>query len=221
MFSLALIALTGCGSSAYTYSGYWSADHFPLSGNITWEYQNEGEDYLMKVQTVSTETIGDDNVVTLNYVNQDTSSLIYAIKWSADAGESIRLHGYKVESEMGDQGQDDSGGADAGIDTVAGEWVNFDPPLNLTEAQGVPGDVIKSTGNGVQFTSTFDAYEACPNLWTQDWECLKLVIESDEVSPAPFVGTWHLATEYGTSLFQPANASYPWRLTTYDWKEAG
>ena len=50
-----------------------------------------------------------------------------------------------------------------------------------------------------------------------DWDCLKITIESDEASPPPFVGTWHWATEFGTSLFQPKDSLEPWILTDFDW----
>jgi hypothetical protein len=47
---------------------------------------------------------------------------------------------------------------------------------------------------------------------------MKVVISSaaeDEV--APFVGTWHWATRYGASLFQPPGEDYPWTLVRADW----
>ena len=64
--SLALFALSGCGTQAYTYSGYWTADHFPLGGERVWKYRNEAEhlDYHMVVENISRETIKGDEVVT-------------------------------------------------------------------------------------------------------------------------------------------------------------
>jgi hypothetical protein len=217
MFSLALLAITGCGTTAYTYSGYWTADHFPLGGERNWQYQNEGEDFLMKVENISSETVDGDTVVTLNYTNETTNSLMYSIKWAADKGSAVKIHGYYLAEGVYDNEGDDTG---MGTDAVVGSWVNFSPPIELTERQGSPGDVVESTDDGVNYVSTFDAYESCPNLWTQDWECMKMIIESDESSPAPFVGTWHWATEYGTSIFQPAGAEFPWRLTSYEWSPA-
>ena len=217
MISLALFALSGCGTTAYTYSGYWTADHFPLGGEREWQYQNEGEDFLMGVKNISQETIGGDEVVTLNYTNQDANTLMYAIKWSADKGAPVKIHGYYLAEAIDDGGNEDTG---LGTDAVVGEWVNFSPPLALTERQGSPGDVTEGSGEGVDYISTFESYESCPNLWTQDWECMKVVIESSESAPAPFVGTWHWATEYGTSLFQPAGAEFAWRLTSYEWSQA-
>ena len=219
--SLALFALSGCGTQAYTYSGYWTADHFPLGGERFWKYRNEAEhlDYHMVVENVSRETVKGDEVVTLNYTNEDAGALVYSIKWSADKGSAVKIHGYYLAESMA--GSDDEGDdTGMGTDAVVGSWVDFNPPLELTERQGSPGDVVKTTINGVDYVSTFDAYEACPNIWTQQWDCMKVVIESSESEPAPFVGTWHWATEYGTSLFQPAGEDYPWKLEEYDWTEA-
>tara|TARA_B100000575_G_scaffold35842_1_gene24181 strand:+ start:944 stop:1621 length:678 start_codon:yes stop_codon:yes gene_type:complete len=219
--SLTLIALTatvGCSSPSYDYSGYKTYDHFPLDGERYWNYQSASQDYLMDVRIDSTESVGDTAVRTLRYENANLASVLYWIKWSSDSGNGVQIHGYMVEetSSVGPDDGTDTG--DASTDAVVGTWVNFDPPIAITDHQMTPGETIETAGGDATYTSTFAAVETCDNNWADtSWECLKIVIESNEAEPPPFVGTWHWATEFGTSLFQPAGATSPWILTDYEW----
>ena len=194
---LLLPALMGCGQAAYTYSGYWASDHFPLTPS-TAEFMNEGDDFdfSMEVSVGEVETSGGTKVATFNYMNKnDDNSLLYKIKWSSDNTDGIQVHGYYLDDG----------------------WVNFSSPVQIVERQGEPNTSVTSDVDGSSYTATFEAYEACPNLWNKNWECMKVVISSDEDNPAPFLGTWHWATEYGTSRFQPVGTDYPWILEAHDW----
>ena len=220
--ALALVATVGCASPTYEYSGYRTYDHFPLDGERYWNYQNPNEDYLLDVTIDSTEFVGNQAVRTLRYQNGSLDSVLYWIKWSSDSGNGVQIHGYMVEESAGSGADDaESGEGDTGEpsgDVITGEWVNYSPPIKVTDHQMTPGEVIESPTADATYTSTFAAVETCGNNWADtDWDCLKITIESDEALPPPFVGTWHWATEFGTSLFQPQDSLEPWILTDFEW----
>ena len=68
---LALVSTLGCGSAAYTYSGYWASNHFPIEDNWVWEYTNEGEDFLLRAETTNREASGATEIVTIDYSNRE------------------------------------------------------------------------------------------------------------------------------------------------------
>jgi hypothetical protein len=215
---LSLAATVGCGAPAYDYAGYRTYEHFPLDGERYWNYQNPNEDHLLDVTIDSTEYTGNKALKTLRYQNASLDSVMHWIKWSSDSGSGVQIHGYMVEESSGapSGGEDDTG--EPGTEAVTGSWVNYDPPLTITQHQMTPGESVESIGNDVTYTSTFAAVEGCANNWADtDWDCLKIVIDSDESDPPPFVGTWHWAPEFGTSLFQAKGDETPWILTDFEW----
>ena len=219
--ALIALTLTACGTPAYQYAGYRTYEHFPLDGNRAWLYKHQDQDFLMTVEKMPDPVAqGSKRIHTLRYAVEDPYRLLYSIKWSSDSTDGVEIHGYSVETVV-DDGDDDGGGTDdTGVagDVTGGQWVEFVPPLQITEYQMAPGDVVQSSGAGVNYTSTFENMEGCPNDWRNDWDCMKIVIESSsETDLAPFVGTWHWATRYGASLFQPQNDNYPWTLVRADW----
>lgn len=220
---IALAATVGCASPSYDYSGYRTYDHFPLDGERYWNYQSANKDYLMDVRIDSTEYVGNKAVRTLRYENANLASVLYWIKWSSDSANGVQIHGYMIEEPAATNPNDDADGGedtgDAGTDAVVGTWVDFSPPLAITSHQMTPGETLETAANGVTYTSTFAAVETCANNWADTpWDCLKIEVESDETDPPPFVGTWHWATEFGTSLFQPKGENSPWILTDFDWQ---
>jgi hypothetical protein len=215
---LIALTLTSCGTPAYQYAGYRTYEHFPLDGNRAWLYKNQNQDFMMTVEKLPEPSAqGSKRIHTLRYAQEDPYRLMYSIKWSSDSTDGVEIHGYSVEDNPTDDGEEiDDTGVES--DSTGGQWVNFIPPLQITEYQMAPGDVVQSSGGGVAYTSTFERMEGCPNDWRDDWDCMKVVISSaaeDEV--APFVGTWHWATRYGASLFQPPGEDYPWTLVRADW----
>ena len=224
LFSHLVLASTlGCGSAAYTYSGYWASNHFPIEDNWTWDYTNEGEDFLLRAETTNREANGETEVVTIDYKIKETNNLLYSIKWSSDKTDGIQIHGYYIAEPFAGSGDDDGGGEDtgSGTDAVVGEWVLFSPPVKLASRQAEAGATIETSANGVTYESFFEAYEDCPNLYAIDWSCMKVTVTSDDDGAAPFEGTWHWAAEYGTSLFQPAGSDFPWTLAGEPrWTEA-
>jgi len=215
---LIALTLTSCGTPAYQYAGYRTYEHFPLDGNRAWEYKNQNQDFLMMVEKMPDPAAqGSKRIHTLRYAQKDPYRLMYSIKWSSDSTDGVEIHGYSVEDVVtgGDDEADDTGMAS---DSTGGQWVDFVPPMQVTEYQMAPGDSVESSGAGVNYTTTFETMEGCPNDWRDDWDCMKVVItSSDENDVAPFVGTWHWATRYGTSLFQAPNQDFPWTLLVADW----
>ncbi len=217
-FVLIALALTSCGTPAYQYAGYRTYEHFPLDGNRAWLYKHQNQGFLMEVEKLrDPEVQGSKKIHTLRYAQEDPYRLMYSIKWSSDSTDGVEIHGYSVEDiEAG--GDDDTNDTGLEGDVTGGQWVEFVPPLQVTEYQMAPGDVVQSSGGGVDYTSTFETMASCPNDWRDDWECMKVVITSSaETDVAPFVGTWHWATRYGTSLFQPQNDDQSWTLVRADW----
>ena len=224
LVTLSVLAISGCSASDYKYAGYRTYESFPLDGTRTWQYKHAVHDYLLEVEMESEpETAGSTRIHTLRYSQDEPSRVLYAIKWSSDSTNGVQIHGYIIENEPvegggGDDTGDSEGGDDtASVDLVTGSWVDFDPPLKLTEYQMAPGDSVQRSADGDDYTTTFERVEGCPNDWRDDWNCLKIVIESSSDDPPPFVGTWHWATEYGTSLFQPVGEVAPWTLVEATW----
>lgn len=221
--ALIALSLTACGTPAYQYAGYRTYEHFPLDGSErSWLYKHQEKDFLMSVEKLPDPTqVGSKKIHTLRYAKEDPYQVLFSIKWSSDSTDGVEVHGYMVEESANDGGDTDDGEdttGDTGMagDVIVGQWVEFSPPLQLTEFQMAPGDIVQSSAGGFDYTTTFEGMEGCPNDWRDDWDCMKLVIESTETDPAPFVGTWHLATRYGASLFQPQGDNYPWTLVTAD-----
>ena len=225
------LAVTACGTPDYQYAGFRTYEHFPLDGSEReWVYKHQDKDFLMEViKLPNPEAMGSKRIHTLQYWNE-SNRLMYSIKWSSDSTDGVEIHGYRVEENtVGDgSGGDGSGenGGNGSMDTgapsanvVTGQWVEFSPPLQLTEFQMAPGESVVSSGGGVDYTTTFETMESCPNDWRADWECMKIVIESSEAEPAPFVGTWHWATRFGTSLFQPQGEDNPWTLVRAEYTQ--
>ena len=217
--ALIALSLTACGTPAYQYAGYRTYEHFPLDGaERSWLYKHQEKDFLMSVEKLPDPTqVGSKKIHTLRYAQDDPYKVLFSIKWSSDSTDGVEVHGYMVEESSGeDDGADDA--QDTGMEgnVVIGQWVEFSPPLQLTEFQMAPGESVESSAGGFDYTTTFEGMEGCPNDWRDDWDCIKLVIESTETAPAPFVGTWHLATRYGASLFQPQGENHPWTLVTAD-----
>tara|TARA_B100000530_G_scaffold325914_1_gene264151 strand:+ start:71 stop:724 length:654 start_codon:yes stop_codon:yes gene_type:complete len=201
---LAFLPTIGCGGAAYSYSGYWTADHFPIDDDWIWEYSNEGEVFNILATTNDRTKDGSTEIVTIDYTNKDTGSMLYMIKWSSDKDDGVLVHGYYVEEPLA--GQDDS-------DATTGEWVKFSSPVELASRQMSPKDSITTTVDGITYESTFEAFDTCENEWVgEEWQCMRIVVSSDAEFAAPFEGTWNWASEWGTSSFQPTDSSFAWKL---------
>ncbi len=227
IIAISVLAIS-CGESKYDYAGYQTYKYFPLDGKTrSWEYFSEDSSYLMRVDMLDPqELVGSTSIATLEYAQVDPYKLLWSVKWSADSANGIQIHGYLLEAtsddpdpgdDTGDAG-DDTGGADINAET--GTWVSFDPPIQFSEYQMSPGDSVSTSTGGTTYTSTLQSVEKCPNNWAPvTWDCLVFSLEGDD--SMPFVGSWSLATDWGTSRFQPAlKSGTPWVLTDADfWEE--
>ena len=208
------------GSSEASYdNGLDAYKHFPLDGSQReWLYRHPDKDFLLHVEKLPNPFVIPPTVHTLRYAKEDPWQLQYSIKWSSDADHGVQIHGYMVEEPTTDTGEESERDTGSTASKAQG-WVVFQPPVQFATAVMAVGDQVQSSAAGMTFTSTLETIEGCPNDWRDDWSCIRLRIESNTIStstPPPFLGTWHLATRFGTSLFQPYGANRPWRLVTAD-----
>lgn len=210
---LPVLAVACNGGTTTNYSGYTMSDYFPLDGERSWEYSQEDEEILwqLSVEKVTpTETVGNDEVVTLEYSQKDPVELLYSIKWSSSASTGIEIFGYSVEA--------------------TGESVSYDTPIGVADFQMRSGETVDTEVDGVAWQGTFVGIEDCPNLWVDSWECVKMTIlddedgngdyeddDDDDAGAPPFEGSWWLAPRYGASRFLPNGYDSDWVLSRADW----
>lgn len=217
MLALLPAFLLACSGASYKYNGTSMHEYFPLDGERTWEYAQEDEEILWQlgVEKVSqTETVGNAEVVTLEYTVVDPIELLYAIKWSSDASNGINIYGYSVEA--------------------TGETVTYDPPIAMADYQMARDETVDTEVDGVVWRGTYVGVEDCPNYWVDTWECNKLTLlddhgpdgdfnnddEGEEAINPPFEGEWWLAPRYGPSRFIPSGYDTPWVLSRADWSSS-
>lgn len=200
--SMLALALAGCTGSTFGYSGFNTHDYFAVDGNRSWKYvQEDGSvEWRMEVEKVSPAIETDDFTIhTFEYGIYDPAELLYSIEWSTDALNGIMIHGFAVEG---------------------GESVAFSAPLQISEGQMAPGEILEQSVDGYAFVSTFVARETCPNEWvTDDWECLHFTISDgvDDSSSPPFVGDWWFAADWGASRFNLPSYTSDWVLSEASW----
>ena len=196
-----LLLACGPGNTA-KYSGRSTSDYMPLDGARSWQYENEGVFFDMIVEKTNSESIDGVEVVTLTYSQKEPAQSLATIDWSNHDG--IKIHGYTITNQGG---------------------MDFDSPIALSESKMMVGDMVKSTTDGITFTSTFVDLIECPNNWIDEentWECVLFEITSDSSSGVfPFLGQWWLANTWGTSRFiasdGPFASSNSWVLSQATW----
>ena len=200
--SAVALILAGCTGSSFGYSGYNTHDYFATDGDRNWKYVMEdgSVEWRMEVDKLSSTTvINDTTVYTFEYGSFDPAELFYSIDWSADGVNGIQIHGFTIEG---------------------GDSVSFGTPIQVSDPQMTPGEVIETTSEGYTISSTFTSTATCPNEWvTEDWNCLVFTISDgveDETSP-PFVGTWEFAADWGASRFKQPGYSADWVLSEASW----
>jgi hypothetical protein len=226
--ALAALGLAGC-SPTYGYGGYQIYDHFPLDGQRAWEYANDDISIDHKIEVRMSETTvmkGDTEVFEFQFYNQSTGDKFMAVNWSSDGIDGIQIHGYQTWA-IADSGGD--GGADSG-DTGGGPgaaWADaletFEPPVVVADPEMAPGESVESSGGSWSFVSTFEAVEGCPNYYVGDeWnECLRLTLDDgdgDDMSGAPFAGSYWLVPRYGTAWMRLTGDAENWVLVDADWE---
>lgn len=195
------LLLSACDQDQFQYAGHTTYDYFALDGQRTWKYRQDDLDigWRMEASKSGTVTVGNTQVVTIDYGVLDPSELLYSIDWSADSVGGIQVHGYSVED----------GGA-----------VSFETPVVFAEHRMIPGDIVETTTDGLTYTAELVGVETCENDWVTDpWDCLHFNISDgvDSESSAPFVGDWWLAADWGPSRFQPVSYDTPWILSEALW----
>ena len=192
---LMALSLIGCSGSSFQYAGHDTYKYFPLDGNRTWEYANEGEDWLLEVNKINPSTMIDDvEVISLEYSIKDPYSLLYAVDWSSSSADGVMIHGYRTEE--------------------SGEAMTFATPIQFSEHEMVTQESNTTETDGYSFTSIFQSVETCYNHWTtDDWQCLHFKLTEDGGAEFPFLGDYWIATRWGASAVQVQGDDYEWILT--------
>ena len=193
--SLLTLLATGCTGPTYGYKGYNVPDYFPLDGDRSWKYVQDGLDWRLEVSKEGSVSSGDMEIVTLDYGVFDPAELLYSIEWSSDVNTGVLIHSYTVEDGPSD---------------------SFSNPIVFADPSMAPGESIETDG----YISTFVEVITCPNDWvTEDWTCLHFQVTDglDNENSAPFVGDWWLASAWGASWFQQPTQSSEWILSEASW----
>jgi hypothetical protein len=171
---------------------------FSLDGEREWSFSSGSEDWRLRaeMQTPHDED-GSTTIATIQYTRVETDELLYTIAWSSDSSDGIRVHSF-TNVQTGD------GGA-------------FSPPVVIADPVMEIGDEIRTSYGDFDVVSVLEAYEACPNHWSADWDCVRLAVSTDRPEAPPFIGTWWLANTWGPSWFQPPGLEEPWILTDAHW----
>lgn len=199
---------SGCGEPTYGYQGYQMYDKFPLDGTRQWEYNNEDEsiNWTLLVEKKDTAIVGENQVVTLEYSNDDTGDLFFTVDWSSDSTDGILLHGYEDIAN-------------------AASPVTFSSPIQVAEKWMLPGDVVTTETDGFTFTSTFNNVEGCGTYWVPDWDdvqCVVMTIDDGDGDPATngqFTGTYWLVPRYGIALMELTSSQGRWNLAKAIWDD--
>lgn len=186
----------GCTGDGYGYSGFGTLDYFAFEGERQWTYSLEGDDSgdtKLSVEKLAPETINSLKYMTFEYFIEDPYETLGTLTWVSGGVDGIGITSYTI-------GEDD-----------ALEEVIFDNTAIFAKTRMAPGDVVESSVNGVNISSTLVGNETCPNNWStgQDWDCLHFTITADqEGSGFPFLGDYWLAVDWGASRFQVTEG--PW-----------
>jgi hypothetical protein len=214
MTLLVLLAACTGGTGTTTYKGTKMDDFFPFDGERQATYVNEDASipYQLEMELAQpSEQVGDREVWTLEYYEDQTFSLVAGVKWSVENGGSAQIHGW------------------AGPD---GSYVMYDPPIDATDPSGYMhvGDSVTTDSGGTTWTSTYVGNEDCPVQWGLDWEnCVHLSISDGGAAPSSadppsrpfFVGDYWLVTRYMTAWMHNAGYDQKWNLADYDYSAEG
>ena len=206
---LTSLAAAGCEPD-YLINGYDMPDHFPLDGSVrVWEYASTDSAVLggLNVEKAGSVVQDDVEVVTLEHwtvSENESEDLAWEVQWSSDDVDGVRIHGYR--------------------NALTDEEVTFDPPVQFTERNEVPGDQVVTSSGGFNWTATFEGVDGCATYWVQDWEnaeCLIINLDDGDGSPETngvIVGSYWLVPRYGTAWMEVDAYDTLWSLANHQWE---
>lgn len=183
----------GCVTEGPGYSGFGTIDYFAFEGERVWTYHlddEENSDAKISVEKLAPETIEGLKYMSFEYFIDDPYETLGTVTWVSGGIDGIGITSYSIGEE---------------------EEVIFDNVAIFSKTRMAPGDIVESTVNGVNITSTLIGVEECPNDWAtgQVWECLHFTISAaQENTGFPFLGDYWLANDWGASRFQVTEG--PW-----------
>jgi hypothetical protein len=208
---ISLVFLVACtGAPGPGFNGTKLSDYFPMEGGRSATYVNADATvpYKLEMEKLDQpEQIGERQVWTFEYYEDETFSLIAAVKWSNVSGDAAYIHAW------------------AGADGV---FTPYDPPISVTADNGYMhvGDVVTTDSGGVTWTSTYVGTEDCPVQWGLDWEdCAHMKISDGGADPSAadpatrpfFVGDYWVVPRYMIAWMDVRGYDDKWNLADYDY----
>jgi hypothetical protein len=211
--ALGLFACNGAPNDQFTFSGFDMTDYFAFDGERTWEYissdtsvayfwvaelsQDVEEVDGKKVYTVDTtkDCVGNDPTCV-------EGELVRSLRWSVDATDGVEIHSYAI-------------GTDARVD--------LSPPLQLATAKMKKEDVVETTTDGTDFSSTFASIETCPVQWNVEWDdCIRFDLDDGDGDLSvghPLTGQFWVITGFNLVAQSVPGESGRWELSDHDYSE--
>ncbi len=202
---LGSLALSACGGSSVTYSGYSMSNYFPFDGSSrTWEFVSTDTTIPHKLvatlATPGTPSADGAMVFEVDYETQcvqaDAEGCVDAwvrtLAWSSDGTRGTLLHSLETADGL----------------------TAFDPPIALTDDTMLVGDSVQTTTGGTTWTATFEGLDACPVVWTSEWgnQCIHLTLDDGGLG-SELAGDYWAITQYNLVGFQLADDSGVWQLS--------
>jgi hypothetical protein len=203
---LGLLSLSACGANGYVFGGSDVWEMFPFDGEREWHYVVDTDDLDYKLIGLSSgepEVLKGKNVYTVDYTKDCVSSTgdclsgdrLFQLRFSSDSADGVLVHAF---------------------DTGDG-FVDFNPPVVLTEKSAVRDDVFETQSSGMNWTSTYLGIQECPIRMSADWsECGAFEVTNDTDPANPLVGTWWAVAGSGIAAFMPGEGPSRWELSSFD-----
>lgn len=201
--------LAGCPpQDQFTYDGYTMRNFFPFDGVRTWEFTSTdttlrhhlvasmGAETEMTADGVLTHEIRYDLVCVDPGDETCAGSWVRSLVWSATASDGVMIHALHTDS----------------VDLA------FEPPIALADGSMLAGETVTS-GPGDAWTATFVGVEACPVLWTTEWDtCARLRLEGSGEGADELVGEYWAVTSFNVVAMELGSDSGQWQLSyaTYE-----
>ncbi len=216
---MVFLVLIGCDTGGMQqFDGVKMSDYFAFDGAVRANTYNnadtEAVDWQMLVEKKTPTTVEDGReLVTMEYINLNTSEVLGSVQWSSVASDDVRVHGHSIGA--------------------TGEFITFDPPISVTDGDDamrmgdeVVSETTDSAGTAWTFTSTFvESVSACPSTAQDDFiKCVRMTIDDgdgDAMAGPLFSGEFTLVAAWGVVYQTIPGWESEWELTDIDYTAEG